>query len=55
MSQAAKATRDVSIAEAEAELAEDIYKRALDVVRSFEKKRMLRSRIVGSAKTGLWI
>ncbi|KAG9104362.1 hypothetical protein FRC06_003168 [Ceratobasidium sp. 370] len=51
---AKQAARDVSEEDAEAALAEDIYKRALDVVKAFEKKRVLRTRIAG-AKAGLWI
>ncbi|QRV90190.1 hypothetical protein RhiJN_18208 [Ceratobasidium sp. AG-Ba] len=46
---------DVSLEEADEALAEDLYKRALDVVNSFQKKRMLKTRIVGSARAGLWI
>ncbi|KAG8702288.1 hypothetical protein FRC08_003583 [Ceratobasidium sp. 394] len=34
---------------------EDVYKRALEVVKSFEKKRALVSRIVGAARAGQWI
>ncbi|CAE6335214.1 unnamed protein product [Rhizoctonia solani] len=49
-----KNTRDVTVAEAEEALADDIYKRALNIVKSFEKKRVLRSRIAG-AKAGYWI
>ncbi|CAE6443816.1 hypothetical protein ACGC1H_002502 [Rhizoctonia solani] len=45
-------TGDVTIAEAEKALARDVSKRA--VVKSLEKKRVIRSRIVGS-KTGYWI
>ncbi|KAF8751606.1 hypothetical protein RHS01_08533 [Rhizoctonia solani] len=41
-------------AKAKEALAEDLYKRALNVVKSFEKKRMLRSRIAG-VKAGYWI
>ncbi|KAG8681591.1 hypothetical protein FRC08_015537 [Ceratobasidium sp. 394] len=48
------ATRDVSLEDADAALAEDIYKRALNVVKSYEKKRVLKTRIAG-AKAGLWI
>ncbi|KAG9126579.1 hypothetical protein FRC07_002919 [Ceratobasidium sp. 392] len=50
-----KNTRDVSLEEADAALAEDLYKRAIDVVKSFEKRRVLKTRIVGAAKAGLWI
>jgi hypothetical protein len=42
------------VEEAEAALAEDLYKRALNVVKSFERKRMLKTRVAG-AKAGLWI
>ncbi|CAE6420279.1 unnamed protein product [Rhizoctonia solani] len=49
-----KNTRDVTVAEAEEALAEDLYKRALNIVKSFEKKRVVRSRIAG-AKAGYWI
>ncbi|CAE6406747.1 unnamed protein product [Rhizoctonia solani] len=49
-----KNTRDVTVAEAEEALAEDLYKRALNVVKSYEKKRVVRSRIAG-AKAGYWI
>lgn len=52
--QSAKNARDVTVAEAEAALAEDLYKRALGVVKSFERKRMLKSRVAG-AKAGYWI
>ncbi|CAE6467326.1 unnamed protein product [Rhizoctonia solani] len=45
-------TGGVTIAEAEKALAQDISKRA--VVKSFEKKRVIRSRIAG-AKAGYWI
>ncbi|KAG8776322.1 hypothetical protein FRC12_000981 [Ceratobasidium sp. 428] len=45
----------VSLEEADAALAEDLYKRAIEVVKSFEKRRVLKTRIVGAAKAGKWI
>ncbi|KAG9126578.1 hypothetical protein FRC07_002918 [Ceratobasidium sp. 392] len=52
---AKKNTRDVSLEEADAALAEDLYKRAVEVVKSFEKRRVLNTRVVGAAKAGKWI
>ncbi|KAG8743817.1 hypothetical protein FRC10_011365 [Ceratobasidium sp. 414] len=50
------ARSEVSLEEADAALAEDLYKRALKVIATFEqKKRNLKSRIVGAAKAGQWI
>ncbi|KAG8776324.1 hypothetical protein FRC12_000983 [Ceratobasidium sp. 428] len=48
-------SEDVSLEEADAALAEDLYKRAIEVVKSFEKRRVLKTRIVGAAKAGKWI
>ncbi|KAG9086379.1 hypothetical protein FRC06_003117 [Ceratobasidium sp. 370] len=49
---AVKCTRSDDLLEGDDE---DLYERALEVVKSVEKKRALMTRIVGAAKAGQWI